>query len=158
MSLPKDAVVSRDMDEILIRSETQARDPEVKAEAKRKLERLEDGEKIGDEAMKGLDSIAKEIAQEKRRKRNKEPEGSQELPDQQEIEEKTLETIRKEDTKFRATLLQQSQRMEVSMGMLVAELQQDRANRAQEHRELLALMAIAQRHLHDSAPSASKSS
>ncbi|KAF8454736.1 hypothetical protein BGX38DRAFT_1258420 [Terfezia claveryi] len=55
---------TRDMDEILIRSEQQAHDPAIKAEAKHKLEKLkDDGKKIRDEAMRGqakLDSVGKE--------------------------------------------------------------------------------------------------
>ncbi|KAF8455463.1 hypothetical protein BGX38DRAFT_1327862 [Terfezia claveryi] len=104
---------ARDMDEILIRSEQQARDPTVKAEAKRKLEKLEDdGKKIRDEAIRGqakLNSVGKEKAKEKRQKRNNELQALQDLLEQlkkQEVEEKVLlETMRKEESEFRVTLL-----------------------------------------------------
>ncbi|KAF8428962.1 hypothetical protein EV426DRAFT_203281 [Tirmania nivea] len=155
------------MDEILIRSEQQARDPVVKAEAKRKLEKLEDdGKKIRDEAMRGqakLDSVGKEKAKKKRQKRNNELQALQDLSEQlkeQEVEEKVLlETMRKEESEFRVTLLQQSQRTEASMNSLVAELQRDRENRAQEHRELLlALLATVQRQGSGSSSSGSSGS
>ncbi|KAF8423130.1 hypothetical protein BGX38DRAFT_1279704 [Terfezia claveryi] len=60
---------TQDIDEILIRSEQQAHDLAIKAEAKHKLKKLEDdGKKIKDEAMRGqakLDSVGKEKAKEK---------------------------------------------------------------------------------------------
>ena len=99
------------MDEILIQSALQARGPAVGTEVKRKLAKLEDeGKNSGwSYGLGGGAGGRREVTKEKK-------DHESYHTNQRSKEWTLLETMRKEDTEFRATL-QQSQCMEASMNM-----------------------------------------
>ncbi|KAF8432317.1 hypothetical protein BGX38DRAFT_1263267 [Terfezia claveryi] len=107
---------TRDMDEIVMRSDQHGRDPEVKAEAKRRLEELEqDGKRVREEAMRGqavdLGSRSSEKNQDKKRRKRNQMEQLVELSQKLEKEEKAekdqIDSLIAEESAFRGQLLVQ---------------------------------------------------
>jgi len=145
---------TRDMDEIVMRSDQHGRNPELKAEAKRRLEELEqDGKKVREEAMRGqavdLGSRSSEKNQEKKRRKRNQMEQlvklSEKLEKEEEAEKDRLDGLIAEESTFREQLLVQQERTINSLENLAESIHQESQRRAQEHRELLQALLGFQR-------------
>lgn len=150
---------TRDMDELVMRSDQHARDPEVKAEAKRKLEELEnDGKKVRDDAMKGQvreegsrsQGKSQEYKKAKQNQLDKLTILSEQLEEQEEEGRKHFEQLQEQEKVFQqemrgfqAAMLYHQQRSTELMENMTTELQKESCQRATEHRELMqALIAM----------------